>query len=44
VCLVDHNDFYLALKHTAMLPTEMKLPEPLHSASIGNSHVVLQME
>ena len=34
----------LFLQHTATLPTVMSLPEPLHSASIGNSHTVLVMQ
>ena len=31
------------LQHIATLPTVIRLPEPLHSASIGNSHTVLVM-
>ena len=31
------------MQHIATLPTVMRLPEPLHSASIGNSHTILVM-
>lgn len=39
-----HVIYYCSLQHTATLPTVMRLSEPLHSASLGNSHIVLQMK